>query len=150
MSEKVDASEINAVVIPRKFTPPCAVKAIVSVLIDVFGSASSSYILDEKPCEKTVMVDQEYRGIFNKIQKKYRRKNYIYVTEMPFFIVLHRVETSDTLWYITITNVMKLVKEGHYDSHAKMRESMGGIVTIPYSAKKMKKRLDEKVREDAK
>ena len=42
--KKINVSKINAVVIPRNFTPPFTVKAIVEVLIEVFGSASSSYV----------------------------------------------------------------------------------------------------------
>lgn len=147
MTEKsIDVSKINAVVIPRNSTPPCAVKAVLKVLIDIFGSASSSYVLDKNPCNKVVMVDQENRRIFKNIQKKYKKKNYVYVTEMPFFIVLHRVETLDIMWYITITNIMKLVKEGRYDSHTKTRESMGGVVTISYDMKKMIKQLKKKAK----
>jgi len=144
--KKINVSKINAVVIPRNFTPPCTVKAIVEVLIEVFGSASSSYVLSDDPCEKSVIIDREYKGILKNIQSKYKKKNYVYVTEMPFFIILHRVETADTLWYLMITNIVKLVKEGKFNSHAKMRSLMNEVVTIPYDMKKMKKSVDKKVK----
>lgn len=148
MTKKIDVSKIDAVVIPRNLTPPCTVKAVLNVLIEVFERASSSYTLDKSPCEETVLIDQEYKQIFEGIQKEYNRKNFVYVTEMPFFIILHRVEAPDALWYIMITNVMKLVKEGHYDAHTKTRNLHGGVVTIPYDMKKMKKQLDKKVKVD--
>ena len=146
MTKKIDASEIDAVVIPRSFTPPCAIEAVLNVLIEVFGRASSSYILNENPCEKSVIIDSEYKRIFEDIQKKYKKKNYVYVTEMPFFIILHRVETANALWYLMITNIIKLVEEGHYDSHTEMRSLMNDVVTIPYNMKKMKKNVDKKVK----
>ena len=146
ITKKINVSEIDAVVIPRSFTPPCTVKAIVEILTEVFGSASSSYILSDYPCEKSIIIDREYKQILENIQKKYKKKNYVYVTEMPFFIILHRVETADTLWYLMITNIMKLVKEGKFNSHTKVRSLMNEVVTIPYDMKKMKKSVNKKVK----
>ena len=140
---KIDASMINAVVIPRIILPVSAVNGVVEMASDVFGSASASYILDNNKCKRSVAVDNEYRQIFENIKRKYRKKDFVYITEMPFFIVMHRIETADTLWFFMITSTIKHVEEGVYESYEKERKQSGGIVTIPHDMKKMKKRIDK-------
>ena len=143
MTGKIDASMINAVVIPKILLPVSAVNGVVEMASNVFGSASASYILDNNKCERSVLINNEYREIFEKLKQKYKKKNFIYITEMPFFIVLHRVETADTLWFFMITSTMKHDEEGVYDSYEKERKHYGGIVTVPHDMKKMKKKLDK-------
>ena len=143
MNERIDVSKINAVVFPRILLPHSVVNGVVEIATEVFGSASASYILNNNKCERSVTVDNEYRQIFENIKQKYRKKDFVYITEMPFFIVLHRVETADTLWFFMITSTMKHDEEGVYDSYEKERKHYGGIVTVPHDMKKMKKKLDK-------
>lgn len=140
---KIDASRIDVLVIPRILLPVSAVNGVVEMASDVFGSASASYILDNNKCERSALINNEYRQIFEKIKRKYKKKNFIYITEMPFFIVLHRVEVADTLWFLMITSTTKHVEEGVYESYEKERKQSGGIITIPHDMKKMKKRIDK-------
>lgn len=143
MTGKIDANRINALVIPRNLLPPSAVNGVVEIASEVFGSASASYILDNNKCEQSLAVDNEYKQIFEKIRQKYRKKDFVYITEMPFFIVLHRVETADILWFFMITSTIKHVKEGLYESYERERKQSGGIITVPHDMKKMKKSLDK-------
>lgn len=138
---KIDASELKAVVIPRFLLPPSAVNGMVEIVNDVFGSASASYVLDNNKCERSDIVDNEYRHIFEKVKRKYKKKNFVYITEMPFFVVMHRIETEEILWFFMIKSTIKHVKEGIYNAYDEDRKRLGGIVTVPHDMKKMKKRL---------
>ena len=142
MSKQIDASELNAVVIPRILLPPTAVNGMVELMNDIFGSASASYILDNNKCERSVTVDNEYRHIFERVKRKYKKKDFVYITEMPFFVVMHRIETAEILWFYMITSTIKHVEEGIYNAYDEDRKRLGGVITVPHDMKKMKKRLD--------
>lgn len=144
MSKQIDASELNAVVIPRILLPPTAVNGMVELMNDIFGSASASYILDNNKCERSVTVDNEYRHIFERVKRKYKKKDFVYITEMPFFVVMHRIETAEILWFYMITSTIKHVEEGIYNAYDEDRKRLGGIITVPHNMKKMKKRLDKR------
>ena len=143
MSKQIDASELNAVVIPRILLPPTAVNGMVVLMNDIFGSASASYILDNNKCERSVTVDNEYRHIFERVKRKYKKKDFVYITEMPFFVVMHRIETAEILWFYMITSTIKHVEEGIYNAYDEDRKRLGGVITVPHDMKKMKKRLDK-------
>ena len=143
MSKQIDASELNAVVIPRILLPPTAVNGMVELMNDIFGSASASYILDNNKCERSVTVDNEYRHIFERVKRKYKKKDFVYITEMPFFVVMHRIETAEILWFYMITSTIKHVEEGIYNAYDEDRKRLGGVITVPHDMKKMKKRLDK-------
>lgn len=142
MSEQINASELNAVVIPRVLLPPSAVNGMVRIVNDIFGSASASYILDNNKCERSTTLDNEYRNIFEKVKRKYKKKDFVYITEMPFFVVMHRIETAEILWFYMITSTIKHVEEGIYNAYDEDRKRLGGVITVPHDMKKMKKRLD--------
>lgn len=142
MSEQINASELNAVVIPRVLLPPSAVNGMVRIVNDIFGSASASYILDNNKCERSATLDNEYRNIFEKVKRKYKKKDFVYITEMPFFVVMHRIETAEILWFYMITSTIKHVEEGIYNAYDEDRKRLGGVITVPHDMKKMKKRLD--------
>ena len=143
MSKQIDASELNAVVIPRILLPSTAVNGMVELMNDIFGSASASYILDNNKCERSVTVDNEYRHIFERVKRKYKKKDFVYITEMPFFVVMHRIETAEILWFYMITSTIKHVEEGIYNAYDEDRKRLGGVITVPHDMKKMKKRLDK-------
>ena len=143
MNEKIDASELNAVVIPRILLPPSAINGIVKLANDIFGGASASYILDNEECKRSLALDNEYEQIFKRLQRKYKKKNFVYITEMPFFVVMHRTETAEILWFYMINSTIKHVEEGIYNTSDEDRKRLGGLITVPHDMKKMKKRLDK-------
>jgi len=141
MNKKIDVSQIDALVIPREFTPRCATIAVVDVMKEVFGGASASHILSKKPCDKTITIDDEYRQIFENLRDTYRKKDFVYITEMPFFVILHRREVKEILWFYMITSTMKLVETGQFE-----RKNME-ITTIPYNMRKLDKKIKREMNE---
>ncbi len=144
MTGQKKIEDIDVMVIPRILLPLCAVNGLVEVLNNIFGKAYASYRVDDIECTKIAMIDSEYQNIFKRIKQKSKKKNHIYITEMPFFIVMHRIEVSDNAWYYMIQNTIKLVGEGHYDAYDKERALAGGVVTASYNMKKFEKKLKER------
>ena len=99
MNEIVNVSKINAVVIPRDLTPHSATVKVVELMKEIFNGVSPSYILHKCPCDMAIEVDNGYREIFENLRDTYKKKDFVYITEMPFFVILHRDKADDNLWY---------------------------------------------------
>lgn len=120
----------TTVVIPKNLTPLCTVEPFVKIVKKVFKDACASIATDVEPCEDSSIVEKRYEDVFKNIKKDYKKERHIYVTETAFFIVLHRIETSDVLWIRTVLDTIESVQKETYNYQTGLRENGFRVVSV--------------------